>query len=726
MIYDIENNRWQGFYNVNGHSCNCFKRITTSSEGELWLAADGGLFTFDPHSLEYSRVSNGRFINIGRHGNEIWTTCLDEKERTILKVFNSRSLELKNQWMPAADQALRNRMYVDDNRIVILASEGVIEFSDVDKSYHFYGAGVEFSSLVLRKLFVRGDELVILTDSSIILFNPENEEWSNIELGEATPPGPLRWGDYIDGKFFLGHENGPIILDEGTLDQISYVADKDQVSRDAGDVVKVDNNSTSPWTRITEEDGLLSNRVFSLFNLNGRVWIGSDVAGLNVIDPDTLKIETYRPDIETGDPEVMVPILEIATDGDSLWHVGYQYYGEFDIKEKTWRKHLQRFAPRGISDAEALWVDKDKVMIGVRKEGVRILDRKSGKWAIHRGTYLDFSPLITDIIKVNSDFFVSMDTGLRLFDPESMKFKFVDVSVFDIQCMIADGDEIWMGARERSLPPGPDNSGIYRFNLRTRHCTSYIGLSPAKGTHVNNIYIDGPFVWIASRQGLERFCRITGSWKHYGWEEGLVANEVLSVVVNGDKLLVGTDNGLFMRSLYAFDDESSAEEYRRAWRMSEKGLYAEAAQVFEKLEDRSDDFEKGHLDYRVAHCYELSGDRKEAFLKYQELMKKYPLLLLELESEFSVYSDYAEYIKDIEKLESSFLEDTMGMEVCRQHLERIDKPLKFMASRMEKSGHFSNAIDYWLLLASRTESQELRDEANKRAQTLTKQHSALE
>ncbi|MFC1474683.1 tetratricopeptide repeat protein, partial [bacterium] len=465
-------------------------------------------------------------------------------------------------------------------------------------------------------------------------------------------------------------------------------------------------------------DGLLNDKISAILPVGDSVWLGSHIFGLTKLSLTDLGIENFT--YESSEKKVAYSAItsELVLDDNIIWYGGYGFHGRFNIADEEWMEPPQRIAEDFQHNIEALHVERDKVWMGVRKEGFRVLDRASGEWKRYQSSYLDISPFLTDIKRVGDTLFFSMDTGLKRYSEKNNSFRRVDVSVFDIESMSPDGSDLWLGSRERSMTAGSNNTGLYRYNTKTCHLTSFNTLPDSRGTHVNKVVTDGPFVWVASGQGLERFCRLTGEWDSYTFGESLATDDVYTLAISGNTLLFGTDNGLFIKTIRQFDSEEDAELYRQAWHAEKAGDSAGAAEIYSTLASVLPRKEADYILYRRARCLESAGNSARALAIYEKLLVDYPLLLADIETVYSSAHGMDTYLQKLQALESGYPEGSRERALCSAYLKNIDVSLKLLASRMERSGNKEKAIKYWKLVSRVTEKPDLKKEAQKKTRSL--------
>ena len=717
VILVTESGKVELHRNPAGDESNYYRKIARTGN-TLWAAGDGGLYTFDVSRKTFSLDESSFCWSLFKWNGNPWALCREnESERLFVKNLNIYARRRNEGWeLPPLDLPIITLFPAEDS-LAAPTLNGIAVFKRGAKAAELSTPPEEFPRFLTTSGIRYGDGFMLGTQSGLVYYNQAKNKWLYLDTAAGMRSGRVICLDTAGDEIYVGTEGGPFIIRSGMLEEMFYLAGQSGAGGRRAEILAAEeitarrNPPTSSWVRLTTKDGLPSDWIVAILPVEDDVWIGTRMSGLTRLSTADMKIENYQYRGKGKQLDPTMPVSELARDGDVLWHAGYQYYGRFSLSGRKWLEHPKSIGDWNLPDADALYVDHQVALLGVRKEGLRILDRSTGRWEKYKASFLDISPFITDIVRAGDSLILSMDTGLRRYKIDDGTFKAVEAGVFDVESLSADGDNLWIGARERSSAAGPKNTGLYRYNLRTRHLTAFNTVPGVRGAQVNKVAADGPFIWVASKQGLERYCRLSGEWRSYTAAEGLSANNFFTLAVQGNSLFVGTDNGLFVKTIRQFDTPAQADLYQRAWKAEAKKDFNESASLYMKLAACLPAREADLVRYRAAACLEKAGKPAEAMAVYEKLLADHPLLLLDIESVFSTSYGMDTYLRKVEELKKSSPAGSRERALCAAHLENIDISLKTLARIMERNGNLKKAVKYWKLTSMKTGKEDLRKEA---------------
>ena len=693
----------------------------------VWTTTFDGLYKYDIRRGEFTREKKGKIFGSCRFGNEYWAAEHFQDGKLSLLLYDASTGKKKGKWETIS---YRSAQFINSTAdyVIIGSDKGFLVFDKRAQKYKDMLAPEKFPNFTIWTVAMHDGGYLGATDGGLVYFNPSDNEWLLINAADGLPKGRIISVGSVEGTIFLGMEKGAFVMDSKLWGQMKTLArkedslgvgDENGMVADGGGKIVAGHGDLQNWVHLTIDNGMVNNRVNAILPVGDEIWLATALTALSRISLKDMRIKNYLfpKDVKRGVPQT-ASVQELAQDGDLIWHGGYAYYGAFSRSKEKWMKGPYPIKGDINKDVEALWTGSKQVWVGMRKQGIRVLDKKSGKWTDYPGDYFTLSPLMTDIVYAEGAFWISSDTGLRRFSEENGRFITVPIDAMDIETMVADGDILWMGSREKSEFPGPKNTGIFKLNLTTHHFVKFNEVPGACGRYVNKVFSDGPYIWIAARERLSRYNRLSGEWTSYSAADGLEAGDVLSVAVSADNLLVGTDNGLYIKPTFEFDDPGDKTLYRRAWQFEKDGDFSKAVGLYEELIKHIPGAKGDKIRYRMARCMEKAGNSATALIVYEKLLEKHPLLLLDLESVFATRYGFDVYLDRVGSLMKTFKPKSREWFLCRAFTENLDMPLKHYALKFEDDKDYEKAARFWRRLLSKTENEEVKKQAKRHLNSL--------
>ncbi len=693
-------------------------------KNDIYISGHSGFFAYDTASNRLQKLLDGKFSGLTYAEDRIIASYIKE-EGLRLCLVNPNKRPLKPECFTKKETELAGFVLAPDgSETLISCYDGYLIYNAKNGSFKQVKqkTGVE-SFQTSRIMKYRGGRLIVTTSGSLVFEDIEKDKWVFIDVETGLPDFALT-SAITDGKnLYFGSDQGIRIIGPERFELMKSMAEsKDGADGAANEksILTGGAKASSPWRRFTVRDGLLSDKIFSLITVSDEVWVGTDFNGLTRISIKDFSLKTFLPEEKAaGAKKTFRAVTKMASDGDEIWHGGYGYFAVFDRRLEKWTDYfILRDMPES-ANIEAILIDPDSTWIGVRKFGYITIDRNTKKQEPHQGDYMRFSPHMTFLIRARESVWAGMDTGIRKFNAATGAFNHVGVDLFDVQTAQADGDAMWIGCRERTFPPGPNNSGVYRFDTRTRHLVSYNDAGAVCGTHVNDLFVDGPNVWVATKQGIYKHSRLTGRWERFGKDCGLEANNITAVAVNSDMLFLGSNQGVYAMPTIQFSSQKGRDAYSKAWKLYNAGRWPQAAQSFKKALDFADDNKKEDLLYRLARSHEMNGDKETAYNIYESLLKKRPLLLLDMQSIYTDLFGYGNYIDEVRKICEETKEGAYDRKYCNAFLARSEPSLKRYALNLERGGNVEEAVRRWKIVADITADKTWRAEAKENISRLS-------
>ncbi|MGG7663563.1 hybrid sensor histidine kinase/response regulator transcription factor [Dyadobacter sp. BHUBP1] len=311
-------------------------------------------------------------------------------------------------------------------------------------------------------------------------------------------------------------------------------------------------------------DFRLSNNAVSamISGPDGRIWIGTDHGGINILDKATGRVSTLHSN--PGDPRTISQnsIQALYKDATGMIWAGTYKQGFCNYHEHIFRFSLVRHLP---GDAGSLPFDdvnvfaedrKGNLWVGTNGGGLIYYDRRNNSFRQYRNKPGDPNSLSNDVIV--SLFLDRQDVlwigtyfgGLNSFDGQRFTRYLHDPA--DSTSLVDDRVwEIFEDSRRR-LWVGTMADGLDLFDRSSKTFRHYRNLAP---NSVRSDYISAMLedkqgnLWIGTANGIDVLMRQTGRFVHYkhtkGDTAGLSSDAVMSLALDSTGAIwIGTSEGL--------------------------------------------------------------------------------------------------------------------------------------------------------------------------------------
>lgn len=311
-------------------------------------------------------------------------------------------------------------------------------------------------------------------------------------------------------------------------------------------------------------DFRLSNNAVSamISGPDGRIWIGTDHGGINILDKQTGSVYTLRSN--PGDPRTLSQnsIQALYKDATGMIWAGTYKQGFCNYHRNIFRFSLIRHLP---GDAASLPFDdvnvfaedrKGNLWVGTNGGGLIYYDRKNNSFRQFKNKPGDVNSLSNDVIV--SLFLDRQDVlwigtyfgGLNSFDGRTFTRYLHDPA--DSTSLI--DDRVWelFEDSRRRLWVGTMADGLDLFDRSAKTFRHYRNLAP---NSVSSDYISAMIedrqgnLWIGTANGIDVLMRQTGRFVHYGYRAGdrnsLSSDAVMSLAEDSfGTIWIGTSEGL--------------------------------------------------------------------------------------------------------------------------------------------------------------------------------------
>lgn len=412
------------------------KKIQVDRQGLVWIGTDVGLYAYDSVKKKLTHLP---LPATDYPDDEIWAIYIDQTSKVWIGTYNS-GLYYVNPW----------------------------ELKVVKSSFI---PGMERARTIRAISGGQNGRLWLGTRAGLFAFDGERYEYHGLgeELGDMTSVNSvLSLCVDMKGDLWIGSRQG-----------ISYFVDEKQFIR--------------LYTAGGEPGYCLNNgEVYAFWCEGNRVWIGTELGGVNCLDRKTGKFTYYTRETVGLSSNCVKAFMQ---DGNELW-VG-TFMGGINVMDihtgRVLRKYLHTTGKEGGLLDNRVWaIFKDRqgtIWIGTSR-GIEQYDRKRNRF-IHR----------PDIVRAEQVNWMMQDK---------------------------DGD-LWIGCEDELIIYNMKRDQVRRYYRKTRAMVEY----PYREYYVSTI------------NGLARFDKSRGFYHFYTEKEGLVNNYSHSLLVGGDSTIwISTTNGL--------------------------------------------------------------------------------------------------------------------------------------------------------------------------------------
>jgi signal transduction histidine kinase/ligand-binding sensor domain-containing protein/DNA-binding response OmpR family regulator len=499
--------------------------VTQDSKGFTWICTQNGLnkydgyditvYKFDPKDTTSIRSNDLRYVYEDRDQN-LWIATaegLDLYDREKDQFKHIRLYPNRRKEKISMNIILQDK----DGLIWLGTGHGLFSFDPkTNSSSHFFHDPTNDQSLSFNEVYSLCEDskgkLWIGTAKGLNLFDRKAKLFKHYQVSPGNEPriiSPIIEDKH--GNLIISVRKMGITIIDSTRQNFTYY------SHDPKNV-----NSIS------------SNNIFSLYeSKNGILWVGTENAGLNMLDRENSKIYRYKDD-DVQDPQGLLTksVSSISEDRNgNLWvgtHNGGVSYCNLSLQKfKSYKYSVNR---NGLSNniVRAFMEDKKgNLWIGTDGGGLNILDRASEKFSYIRYTPEKKKHLSSDVIlslfENDDDETILIGTyegGLNKLNKKDNTFTHFmmdrkdphsigDNSIWDIERDAAGN--IWFATR---------NGGVSILEKKTTKFITYKSIigdtTSLSGNWTTSILIDSKDrVWVGTYDGLNLFDRTTKKWTQF-------------------------------------------------------------------------------------------------------------------------------------------------------------------------------------------------------------------
>ena len=343
----------------------------------------------------------------------------------------------------------------------------------------------------IRSLGVDGPNVWFASGRGLTRYNEITGEWKNFGPRDGLAGRGAEWITIDDDFIWVARSE----WDRGSNRPLSRYDKK-----------------TKKWTTFSTNDVLAAKTIKRIIATKNDVWIlyrPWDDAGVTRYDRRTKEWTTIKSGRGT---------LELAADDDYLWLAApNEGLRRFHFASGTWTtfKDIKGLLHNHVGEY-GLAVDEDYVWVGTLR-GLSRYNKRMESW-----TPLTALPTLVGrtVRTVDADerfVWVGTDEGMSRYDQTL---------------------GTWKNYRQEG---GSENIETHGGHWHQHGRKKKGSLSD---NVVSSIVVDEQYVWIGTRDGVNRFDKIALQWDQYKTEHGLPANNVTSVSSDGDSIWVGTNSGI--------------------------------------------------------------------------------------------------------------------------------------------------------------------------------------
>ncbi|NDV78895.1 hybrid sensor histidine kinase/response regulator transcription factor [Dysgonomonas sp. 511] len=511
--------------------------ITEDNEGNLWVGTNHGLNKLDLSTGRvqqyYSEEGNAKSLS----NNMVLSLCSDEKG---------------NIWVGTGSGL--NRYESNTDSFVRIGQNGILQKNPVyglayknGKLYlgtHLHGlveyqiseeklSELQGTPVHIRSVFVdHFDNLWIGTqDRGVFLLKKNSSDFIVCNTGNGLTNNYVRSiAESPDGNTVLvGTFNGLNVIDIKT-GQIEQYKDYDS------------------------ENGKLSHySIFSLyFDRSQTLWVGTYAGGIDYHSAYGERFRYYNPAQKTkAITGIIGPMVEtedflyIATEGSGLLEMdkkteGYKIYRLYDDRDGAYARNILK----------SLYLDGDKILCGTNAGTIYSFDLKTRRFSLfhdfksQNGIYYIGRNRQGDIVAGGVN-----QIGLVFFSGGKVRDSFPlkdgkQVSIPNIRCVLEIAKDVYL--------IGSRNDGLYYYDMNTGDLKQYTASSSSvqenclPENYITSIYKDTTGnIWIGTFGG--GFCLFdleAGTFKTYNTSDGLLDNNVCTIIENNHELWISTISGI--------------------------------------------------------------------------------------------------------------------------------------------------------------------------------------
>ncbi len=455
------------------------------------------------------------------------------------------AVRLKGQAVTWADFSFVNSVATSFTHVYFATTEGIIRYNKIEEHWEdplTGAAGLDDVDVRRVSVDVFGDRLYAETATGVSEYDELLDRWYPV----AEVPALDNQARHVEPPKILLSPPGYVYWADGRLE--------DRIDREFLVVDVVDDRSGTWWmglwglgaARVRETSGvidlmpygLLQNRVDALLQHDGLLWMSGAVfydhrTGISVFDPEANQFRHIESGLFAGFPADDINCLEAD---DSALYIGTAY-GLLVMDKKTGQVTHSISARNGLIDDHVISLEiiGDAIYVGTTG-GLSALIAADSVAYIRPGEFANTA--IYDLERVEATLWIASGQGayrLKLPSGRLQRFRDPDLALFgDVYDIERSGRDLWLLS----------DDGLVRLDLETGESEPFwLG---AERIRPRALAVNDTIVAVGSDKGLTIifYGHPKQIRREFTTSDGLVSNNVLSLVADGDYLWIGSDRGL--------------------------------------------------------------------------------------------------------------------------------------------------------------------------------------
>ncbi|MFH1612802.1 MAG: hypothetical protein ABIB46_03610 [bacterium] len=279
-----------------------------------------------------------------------------------------------------------------------------------------------------------------------------------------------------------------------------------------------------------ETNGLKDNYVHCVKFYKDKIWLGSQKGILSCYNLITKEIINYQSEDNFN------IFYNMAICDNKIWLASKNGVYKFDSDKNTWQKFTTK---DGLShdSSYSIVIKKNDIWVGTEK-GICKYSQDLDIWLKFNNPYFittyDKKTIIESIsCDDNYIWCGTYEKGIGRFDEKNGKWQLFYGGLVNnyIKTLVNTGKDIWMGFDYQIF-------GANKYNFEEKTYKFY----PIPNTKI--IIDDEAYVWFGTWKGLRKYDKNKDTWQKFTTEQGLIANDIISLLSDENFLWIGTYYGL--------------------------------------------------------------------------------------------------------------------------------------------------------------------------------------
>ncbi len=582
-LYDgIDIDRLKCFDFEKKHGNDNIGALYEDKSGKIWIGTDRGIFLFDPSDMKFHYVDTQSSGGVSPN-NYVLRISGDDKGN-VWALLPTQGIFRYNggkvEFYPNPDNPDAGQSFFTD--FAITPAGDTYAVSNLSDIYVYRQRGERFEKIFVNDGSIRRPSSLtkmISDPSGALYFATLDGHLYKYNPGKGESPQPLDFSKtgksymrdiaLFDEDLWIGTHNGLYVMDlgsgketevkENALDPFSlsdnslYTIYRDYEGHAwIGTMFGgVDFMSSNPFrfNVFGRETGLSSMRIRGLAVDNaGKIWIGTENNGLNVLDPQTGSV-THPVASPAGSSGVM---HFVESSGDDVY-IGYTHAGVWNVSAAGKTVSVMPIDDIDGTDDSGYCYMRDSSGTEWIGFGGALTRRApgEGKFAKVEETGSDWIFSLFEDSKHNI-WIGTMGNGLWKYTPSTKEFKNYTYDDGEIKPNGLRSNSIssLMEDSKGNLWISTDRGGLSRYNSATDDFTTFGIEEGFPDDVVYDVLEDSKgFLWFGTNKGLVKFCPDTRFIKVFTMADGLPFNEFSYNSAASDKsgkFYFGGNNGLVM------------------------------------------------------------------------------------------------------------------------------------------------------------------------------------